>query len=129
MLLAIALLGAPVSDADDSKAAFNNCIRSATIDTLTAVTADCLKRYRNSAPMPASPDSDAIDPIARSVADDQADKYTLLLTAKRYDPTALCVQAGVTALAYLDAKMIGRYDSWKATERRACAEAYGSGRK
>lgn len=62
-------------------------------------------------------------PKSKKVADDEAEKYSIAATADNYDPNAICVQAALTARAYLDAKMPIAYDRWKATERRTCAEA------
>lgn len=127
--LAVALLVAPGTDAAAvaAKGTFKACIKGATIDTFDAVSAACLKKYHDATP-PNVADEDPVDPLAKRVADDEADKYTLLLTAKQYDPQALCVQASLTARAYLDAKMMTQYDRWKANERRSCGEAEWTGR-
>jgi len=128
--LAVALLMTPGADAaaDAAKDTFKECIRGATIDTFDAVSAACLKRYHDATPKSATDDEPA-DPIAKEAADNEADKYTLLLTAKRYDPIALCAQAGLTARAFLDAKMMSQYDRWKANERRSCGEAATASRR
>jgi hypothetical protein len=128
--LAVALLVAPGTDAaaDTANGKFKECIKGATIDTFDAVSAACLKRYHDATPSNAADGEPVADPLAKRVADDEADKYTLLLTAERYDPQALCVQAGLAARAYLDAKMMTQYDRWKANERRSCGEAEWTGR-
>ena len=122
--LAVALVMTSGGDAaaDAARATFKECIKGATIDTFDAVSAACLKRDRDATPSNVADDEPA-DPIAKRVADNEADKYTLLLTAKQYDPQGLCAQAGLTARAYLDAKMMVQYDRWKANERRSCGEA------
>ena len=130
MILAVAMLldAGQVVGAPDPKTDFKNCIASATIDTFDAVSAACLKRDRDATPSNVA-DDEPPSPIAKRVADDEADKYTLLLTAKQYDPQGLCAQAGLTARAYLDAKMMTQYDRWKANERRSCREAARADRR
>lgn len=124
LILAVTML-MEANGSADPKTAFKKCIASATIDTFDAVSAACLKRYHDATPSNAT-DEEQVDPLAKQVADNEADKYTLLLTAERYDPQELCVQAGLTARAYLDAKMMTQYDRWKANERRSCGEAVKS---
>ncbi|WP_066587828.1 hypothetical protein [Sphingomonas pruni] len=126
-LLIVALLMAPVANpADgptDSKAGMKECLARLSLDDLISdgdgVT-KCLREYGGNGP---KDDLENVDPIAKKVADDEAEKYSIASTADNYDPNAVCVQAALTARAYLDAKMPVAYDRWKATERRRCAEA------
>lgn len=131
LILAVTMLlsANPAEGPTDPKTAFKACISRLDIDDVISDgdgMTKCLREY--GATMPKD-DTQNVDPIAKQVADGEADKYTLLLTAKRYDPQALCVQAGLTARAYLDATMMTQYDRWKANERRSCREAATAGRR
>lgn len=56
------------------------------------------------------------------VASEESEKYTIILMGK-YDPVALCVQAGLAATAYLQALDEVNYRIWKREERRNCDDA------
>lgn len=57
------------------------------------------------------------------VAMEESDKYDIVLLNDDFDPDALCVQAGITAIAYLQARDALHYSIWKKTERSNCADA------
>lgn len=73
--------------------------------------------------VPASPPKAAtvLDGIHRQVADDAIAQYEI---AKRQgDPIQICVQAGMVAAAWLQAKDEAQYREWKDVEARDCAAA------
>jgi len=123
LTLAVAmLLGAnPVEGPTKPKAAFKACIERLNIDDLVSDGAGMTKCLRDYSAATPKDDLQNVDPIAKKVADDEAEKYSIVLTSTTSDRAALCVQAALTAQAYLDAKMPRAYDSWKATERNNCA--------
>ena len=62
-----------------------------------------------------------MDDIYDQVATDSVEQYNI---AKRQgDPIQTCVQAGLVAAAYLQAKDEAQYNSWKAIESSDCAAA------
>jgi hypothetical protein len=59
--------------------------------------------------------------IETHVAYDFEEQYNI---AKRQgDPMQVCVQAGLVAAAYLQAKDDGNYNKWKAQEKKDCNKA------
>ncbi len=128
LILAVAmLLDAQAADVpSDPKAAFKECIKHVDMLDLTSDgLTKCLHEY--SAAM-AKDNLQNVDPLAKKVAEDEAEKYSIVLTTYPIDRVALCVQAALTAQAYLNAKMPRKYDSWKAVERSDCAAADRAGR-
>ena len=123
ILAASMALAAYPADADP-KARFKECIKHVNmLDPSSDGLTKCLRAEQAATP---PLEEQNVDPIAKKAADDQASKYSLLLTAEKDDPTARCIQAGVTAWAYLDAGMMSQYDRWKAIEDRDCKAATGS---
>jgi hypothetical protein len=123
LILAVAMLlnANPAEGPTSPKVAFKTCIKRLDIDDLISDGAGmtkCLREYSAATP---KDDLQNVDPIAKQVADEEAEKYSIVLTSTTSDRAALCVQAALTAQAYLDAKMPRAYDSWKATERNDCA--------
>lgn len=58
--------------------------------------------------------------IEQQVAVDQVQQYEI---AKRNgDPTDICMQAGMVAAGFLQAKDEAQYQAWKKTEATDCAE-------
>lgn len=62
-----------------------------------------------------------MDKIEDSVAADAVSQYEI--AARQGDPMQKCVQAGMVAAAFLQAKDEANYGTWKATEKADCAAA------
>ena len=72
-------------------------------------------------PRPATAPTADLDPIERRVALDAEQQYAI--AERQGNATDICVQAGMVAAAWLQAKNESRYQSWKQTEHRACLAA------
>jgi len=126
ILLAIAFAAAPPLDATDS-ADFKRCLEAHVHSIDDFMRGDgveiCLRESGARKAARGEVDGPPADPLAKEVADDEAHKYQMVSMADVSDPIARCVQASLTAQAYLNAKMQYKYGSWKNIEDHDCKVA------
>ena len=64
---------------------------------------------------------DMMKDITNKVATDAVEQFRI--AERQGNKMQICVQAGLVAAAYLQAKAEGPYQTWKATEERLCRAA------